>query len=108
MSAQHTPVRLKVICDYCAGSGETTCLSDGSPDAYEVSCNCPRCGGSGAIYVEMDEVQLHVRFESVARDSNGFKRSRNGTYVNPAVARDWKWFLLGFHAAIAKATGETP
>lgn len=25
----------------------------------------------------------------------GFKRSRRGTYVNPAIARDWKWFQLG-------------
>lgn len=30
----------------------------------------------------------------------GLKRSRRGTYVNPAIARDWKWFQLG---AIAKA-----
>ena len=38
-------------------------------------------------------------FESENRDSYGFKRSVRGTYVNGAVARDWKWFQLGIHHA---------
>lgn len=33
----------------------------------------------------------------------GFKRSRFGTYVNPAIARDWKWFQLGVIAATRDA-----
>lgn len=36
------------------------------------------------------------KFEELASDpSHKFKRSRKGTYVNPAIARDWKWFQLG-------------
>lgn len=31
-------------------------------------------------------------------DSYGLKRSRRGTYVNPAIARDWRWFQLGSEA----------
>lgn len=48
-----------------------------------------------------DAQELRVAFERLARDSMGFKRSRKGNYVNPAVARDWKWFQLGFtHAEV--------
>lgn len=46
---------------------------------------------------------LREAFERQARDpSYAFRRSRKGNYINPAVARDWKWFQLG--AAHAKAT----
>lgn len=40
---------------------------------------------------------LRQAFERLVggRDSYGLKRSRRGTYVNPAIARDWKWFQLG-------------
>lgn len=39
---------------------------------------------------------LNAAFERLRRtDSYGFLRSRRGTYVNPAVARDWRWFVLG-------------
>lgn len=40
-------------------------------------------------------------FEAQARDSYGFKRSRKGIYINPQVARDWKWFQAGLRACIA-------
>lgn len=108
MSTQHIAGQLEVICGRCEGSGETTYLSDGSPDAYDVACNCPRCGGSGARRIELNETELRAQFEALAHDSYGFKRSRKGTYQNPAVARDWKWFQLGYAAFIAKATGEAP
>lgn len=49
----------------------------------------------------MSEEELRRRFESQNRDSFGFRRSRKGTYVNPAVARDWKWFQRGFAEAQA-------
>lgn len=39
--------------------------------------------------------KLRKFFETLNRDSFGFKRSRRGTYVNPQVARDWKWFQRG-------------
>ena len=43
-----------------------------------------------------DAAELRERFEALASDpSYKFKRSRKGTYVNGAVARDWKWFQLG-------------
>jgi hypothetical protein len=45
---------------------------------------------------ESDELKtLRAKFESLANDSFGFRRSHRGTYMNPAVARDWKWFQLG-------------
>lgn len=45
------------------------------------------------------EQDLRGRFEALARDSYNFKRSRRDCYVNPAIARDWKWFRLGANAA---------
>lgn len=43
-------------------------------------------------------------FENQNKCSHGFKRSARGTYVNPPVARDWKWFKLGAeHARKEKA-----
>ena len=44
-----------------------------------------------------DADKLREAFERLVghRDSYGLKRSRKGTYVNPAIARDWKWFRLG-------------
>lgn len=44
------------------------------------------------------EQALRKVFETMNRDSFRFARSRRGTYVNPAVARDWKWFLAGAEA----------
>jgi len=46
---------------------------------------------------EPDIDNLRVVFELLVagRDSYGLKRSRKGTYQNPAIARDWKWFQLG-------------
>lgn len=39
---------------------------------------------------------LRTHFEALASDpSFKLSRSRRGIYVNPAVARDWKWFQLG-------------
>ena len=39
---------------------------------------------------------LRTHFEALASDpSFKLSRSRRGTYVNPAVSRDWKWFQLG-------------
>ena len=51
------------------------------------------------------EQDLRTRFEALARDSYNFKRSRRDCYVNPATARDWKWFCLG---ATAATEGENP
>lgn len=42
-----------------------------------------------------EESRLRAIFEATAKDSFNFRRSRRGTYVNPAIARDWKWFYLG-------------
>lgn len=42
-----------------------------------------------------EEARLRAIFEATARDSFNFRRSRRGTYINPAIARDWKWFCLG-------------
>lgn len=44
-----------------------------------------------------DNPELRLAFESLANKDNSFglKRSRRGVYVNPAIARDWKWFQLG-------------
>lgn len=50
------------------------------------------------------EQDLRTRFEALARDSYNFKRSRRDCYVNPATARDWKWFRLG--ATVAAQGGK--
>lgn len=42
---------------------------------------------------------LRARFEAHARDSYNFRRSRHGTYQNPQLARDWKWFQVGASVA---------
>lgn len=42
-----------------------------------------------------EENRLRALFEATAKDSFNFRRSRRGTYVNPAIARDWKWFYIG-------------
>lgn len=47
------------------------------------------------MWTDQEIAKLRAEFERQARDSFDFKRSRRGTYINPAVARDWKWFLLG-------------
>lgn len=48
---------------------------------------------------KLDEISLRILFESLASDpSFKFARSRKGTYVNGATARDWKWFQLGAKA----------
>jgi hypothetical protein len=46
-----------------------------------------------------DTEELRAKFEALASDSYDFKRSHKGNYMNPAVARDWKWFRLGYRAA---------
>lgn len=51
---------------------------------------------------------LRKIFESMARDSFGFKRSRKGTYVNPPIARDWKFFLMGACAVTVQNNDKTP
>lgn len=49
---------------------------------------------------------LRTHFEALASDpSFKLRRSRRGNYVNPAVARDWKWFQLGANRAHQPAPG---
>lgn len=52
---------------------------------------------SPAVKTEAAE-DLRRAFEALSVDSYQFKRSSRGTYRNPAVARDWKWFQAGFRA----------
>lgn len=42
-------------CKYCGGSGDSSVLSGGGPDAYEVPINCPKCEGTGAHQVLKNE-----------------------------------------------------
>lgn len=52
---------------------------------------------------------LRTHFEALASDpSFKLSRSRRGTYVNPAVARDWKWFQLGASRAQQPAPAGAP
>ena len=46
----------------------------------------------------VNEEQLRQEFEKLNRDSYGFRRSRRGSYINPVIQRDWKWFKLGAQA----------
>lgn len=43
------PQQAEPACPRCLGSGETTVLSGGGPDAYDVAINCDACGGTGAV-----------------------------------------------------------
>ncbi len=56
---------------------------------------------------EPEEKALREAFERLVgnHDSYGLKRSRRGTYTNPAISRDWKWFQLGAAAAEAQFHG---
>lgn len=36
------------LCRRCGGSGSTTALVGGGPDAYEACVDCPDCNGTGA------------------------------------------------------------
>lgn len=60
---------------------------------------CTRLGFRDARHEAVEsadeENRLRAIFEATAKDSFNFRRSRRGTYVNPAIARDWKWFYLG-------------
>lgn len=48
--------------------------------------------------------KLRTEFEKLASDPTyKFARSPKGTYRNPALARDWKWFKLGKAQADAEA-----
>ncbi|MDH1380153.1 hypothetical protein N5J07_11940 [Comamonas aquatica] len=48
--------------------------------------------------------KLRTEFEKLASDPGmKFARSPKGTYRNPALARDWKWFRLGHAQAEADA-----
>lgn len=53
-----------------------------------------------------DERALRALFEALASDpSSNFKRSPRGTYRNPAVARDWKWFQAGVRSLAERDAG---
>ena len=57
---------------------------------------CPMCGLVESA--KRTPTELRDFFEQANNDSYGFKLSGRGNYVNPAVARDWKWFCLGVGA----------
>jgi hypothetical protein len=39
----------QALCPHCDGTGDSVAMSDGGPDAYDVTINCPHCKGSGAL-----------------------------------------------------------
>lgn len=53
-----------------------------------------------------DVAKLRAEFEKLATDSHKFACSPRGTYRNPALARDWKWFRLGHAQAQVEAKAE--
>lgn len=73
---------------YCKNCG----LANVPPNEF-----CENCGVRECTPINTIE-ELRKRFEAQNRDSHGFRRSTRGTYTNPVVARDWKWFLLGAQA----------
>ena len=94
--------------------GDARCKWRGFEGDLKESCSikvCPTCGCDSYMFMTPDETKawerskaapqaapeeaLRKRFEALASDSYNFRRSRRGCYVNPAVARDWKWFRLG-------------
>lgn len=64
-------------------------------DAYVEGITAGRRLERALVTQPATEDELREVFESMANDTHGFKRSRRGTYQNPSVARDWKWFCAG-------------
>lgn len=48
LAEQPAQVEAVAWCSACKGSGESTGMAGSGPDAYEVPCPCPQCGGTGA------------------------------------------------------------
>jgi hypothetical protein len=69
--------------------------SQAPEDAYVDGITAGRRLERALLVHSATEDELREVFESMANDTHGFKRSRRGTYQNPPVARDWKWFLAG-------------
>lgn len=55
---------------------------------------------------DIDTQRARQAFEKLANKDAacGLRRSLRGTYINTAIARDWKWFQLGL--AQGAASGE--
>lgn len=78
-------------------SFDTVDLPDGRKQRVMLTPVTNRLGRVDYMPFDRHEVALlRMSFERHASDPTyGFARSRKGTYVNPAIARDWKWFQLG-------------
>lgn len=104
-----------IRCEACDGSGRVVETIDvdvpghNRAGSYQCTVSCPDCDGAGHASVDEFE-KLRPDFERLANKNAacGLKRSRKGTYVNPSIARDWKWFQLGSIAALTKNSEATP
>jgi hypothetical protein len=126
LCTQHSKMRAAWACVYCGGNDENPpdhCADCSRPATTADGChNCDGLGYRREVNgepipcdlcdaitaqaegrVDLTNDQLRAEFERLANKfvACGIKRSRRGAYVNPSVARDWKWFQLG--AAIAQA-----
>lgn len=48
---------------------------------------------------------MRSKFETLRTPGRaGYRQSRRGTYQDPAMQRDWKWFQAGYAQAVADVT----
>lgn len=57
---------------------------------------------------EVAAIRAAFELEANPNAACGLKRSRRGIYMNPSIARDWRWFLRGSLLAAAPAAAVEP
>ena len=70
------------FCPYCDGSGESTALDGGGPDAQEVSITCPHCRGAQTLL---------AAYNTLAEDRNvlHLKAAQLGIFHSHATRYGW-------------------
>lgn len=61
LSAMTTYIDEASVCPACRGSGESTVMDGGGPDAREIPCNCSHCGGTGGLLDAYNGVVVLLR-----------------------------------------------
>jgi hypothetical protein len=78
----------EALCPACKGSGEGMTMEGAGPDAYEVPCNCPHCGGTGDLLDAYNGVvALLDKAENKYLDACGKLFAASLAATQPAVAQ---------------------
>lgn len=70
-------------CERCNGAGETTVLSGGGPDAYDVAINCPACNGTGAP--PLSDPDMRAICAALGFDPTNHHNAAKCPYCRPAA-----------------------